>query len=56
MGVAVMGVAAMAVAANILVEVAVNTLVAVLTLAEAKLLTPERISGVARTLAYRTAR
>jgi hypothetical protein len=56
-----MVVAAMAVAANISVEVAVNTLVdmfvvAVLTSAEGGLLTPERISGEARALAYRTPR
>ena len=58
---AAMVVAAMAVAANISVEVAVNTLVdmfvvAVLTSAEGGLLTPERISGEARALAYRTPR
>ena len=48
-----MAVAAMAAAVNISVGVAVNTLVdmfmvAVLTLAEGKLLTPEPISGEAR--------
>jgi hypothetical protein len=56
-----MAAAVMAVAVNISVEVAVNTLVdmfvvAVLTSAEGKLLTAERISGEARALAYRTPR
>jgi len=56
-----MAVAAMAVAVNISVAVAVNTLVdmfvvAVHTLAEGELLTPERISAAARALAYRTPR
>ena len=51
----------MAVAVNISVAVAVNTLVdmfvvAVHTLAEGELLTPERISTEARALAYRTPR
>jgi hypothetical protein len=56
-----MALAVMAVEVNISVEVAGSTLVdmfvvAVLTSVEGRLLTPERISEVARALAYRTPR